>query len=69
MMTAMRTAAYPSVRGKYAYNVNGMPIQTYYRREVVQGAGGAFTIKTAGTVISDYKDPYWQACPAKERSN
>lgn len=67
MMAAMRTADYPSVRGKYAYNVNGMPIQTYYRREVVPGTAGSLTIKTTGPVIAGYKDPYWQACPAGER--
>lgn len=69
MMKAMRTAAYPSVRGKYSYNMNGMPIQTYYRRAVAPGKDGTLAIKTAGTVIADYKDPYWKACPAKERFN
>src|SRR5262249_50073490 len=31
LMKTMRKVSYPSARGAYAYNVNGIPIQTFYK--------------------------------------
>ena len=64
---AMRDAKFASVRGDFQYNVNGIPIQNFYKREVVAGPGGAPMIKTTGVVFANHKDAYWQRCPAKER--
>lgn len=66
-MKAMRHTKYPSVRGPYDYNVNGIPIQDFYKREVVKGPDGKLAIKTVGTVFKNHKDPYWQDCPAANR--
>jgi branched-chain amino acid transport system substrate-binding protein len=66
LMKAMRTVAYPSVRGPYKYNVNGAPIQNFYRREVVLQDGKPF-IKTTGIVYKDYKDSYYNQCPKKNQ--
>jgi len=66
LMRVMRKAAYPSVRGQYRYNVNGMPIQSYYRREVVK-EGDGLHIRTREAVATDVKDPYWEKCPESER--
>jgi branched-chain amino acid transport system substrate-binding protein len=67
LMKAMRKTEFASVRGKFAYNVNGMPIQNFYLREVVKGADGKPTIKTTHTVFTAHKDSYWEQCPAAMR--
>ncbi len=67
LMKAMRKTEFASVRGKFAYNVNGMPIQNFYLREVVKDAGGKPTIKTVRTIVTAHKDSYWEQCPAAMR--
>jgi branched-chain amino acid transport system substrate-binding protein len=64
---ALRHTAYPSTRGPYQYNVNGVPIQNFYLREVVKGADGKATIVTKGAIFEKHKDAYWQQCPANMR--
>lgn len=64
---ALRHTKYDSTRGPYEYNVNGIPIQNYYKREVIKGADGKPTIVTRGTVFTNYKDAYWEKCPADKR--
>ena len=67
IMKAMRKVKYDSVRGPYAYNVNGMPIQNYYKQEVIRGADGKPDIVTRGIIFANYKDAYWETCPADRR--
>ncbi len=67
LMKAMRHMPYPSARGPYEYNVNGIPIQNFYKREVVKNPDGKLWIKTVGVAVKDSKDPYWQECPAESR--
>ncbi len=62
---ALRTTTYDSIRGAYRYNVNGYPIQNFYKREVVKGADGKPTIKMVGTVFKDHKDAYFSKCRSK----
>ena len=64
---AMRDVPFKSVRGPFKLNVNGIPIQNWYKREVVTAADGKPTIVTKGVVLANQKDPYWQQCPAAER--
>jgi branched-chain amino acid transport system substrate-binding protein len=64
---AIRKAKFESVRGAFTYNVNGMPIQNFYLREVVKGADGKPTIVTRGTIFQSHKDAYWEKCPADKR--
>jgi len=64
---AMLKANYDSIRGKYTYNYNGMPIQTFYKREVVAGAGGKPMIQTTGIVFSNHADSYAKRCKRSER--
>lgn len=66
LMKAMRKANYKSVRGKYTYNVNGMPIQNFYRREVFVGSDGKPVIRTTGVVFLNHKDSYTNKCNKKE---
>jgi branched-chain amino acid transport system substrate-binding protein len=67
LMKAMRKVKFESVRGDYSYNVNGMPIQTFYKQEVVKGADGKPDIVTRGVIFANYKDAYWEKCPADKR--
>ena len=64
---AIRKAKFESVRGPFAYNVNGMPIQNFYLREVVKGADGKPAIVTRGAIFQSHKDAYWEKCPADKR--
>lgn len=66
-MKAMRHTPYPSARGPYKYNVNGIPIQDFYKREVVKNADGKLWIKTVGVAVKDSTDPYWKECPEASR--
>jgi branched-chain amino acid transport system substrate-binding protein len=67
MVAAMRKANYPSVRGKYAYNVNHFPIENFYLLKAVAGPtpGGDPVMQIQQTVFKDYKDSYSQACKMK----
>jgi branched-chain amino acid transport system substrate-binding protein len=64
---AFRKTKYDSIRGPYEYNVNGVPIQNFYLREVVKGGDGKPAIVTKGIVFEKHKDAYWEKCPADKR--
>jgi branched-chain amino acid transport system substrate-binding protein len=64
---ALRHTAYPSTRGPYQYNVNGIPIQNFYLREVVRGKDGKPAIVSKGAIFTKHKDSYWEKCPADKR--
>jgi branched-chain amino acid transport system substrate-binding protein len=68
LMRAMRKVTYPSTRGPYTYNVNGMPVQNFYKLEVVKGATGALDIVNRGIAIEKHKDAHWEKCPPDRRS-
>ncbi len=62
----MRRVEFESVRGPFKYNVNGIPIQDWYKLEVVPGQGGP-TIKATDTVFKAHVDSYWKECPEAQR--
>jgi branched-chain amino acid transport system substrate-binding protein len=64
---ALRKADYESIRGRFAFNINGFPIQDYYKFAVVKGADGAPTIKTEGVVFRQHEDAYHAECKATLR--
>ena len=66
-MKVLRHTKFPSARGPYSYNVNGIPIQNFYKREVIRRDDGKLWIATRGIVFQDNKDPFWQQCPAANR--
>lgn len=66
-MKALRHTPYESIRGAYKYNVNGFPIENFYKREVIKGADGKPQIVTRGIVFKDNKDPFWEQCPEANR--
>jgi len=65
MRAAMKSANFPSVRGKFTYGNNHFPIQNFYLREVVTDADGNWTTKVVKTVYENNQDPYASQCPLK----
>lgn len=65
MRDAMRKADFDSVRGKFTYNTNHIPIQNFYKREVVADADGNPQIVTRGVVFENHKDAYYTDCKMK----
>jgi branched-chain amino acid transport system substrate-binding protein len=63
---AMRKAPIESVRGTLKYNVNGFPIQPFYKAVVVKGADGKIGLKTEGK-IWERPDSMTEKCPADKR--
>ena len=65
MRAAMKSANYDSVRGKYTYGNNHMPIQNFYLRKVVKDADGVWTTKITKTVYENHQDVYAKDCKMK----
>lgn len=62
LRAAMKAANYDSVRGKYTYGNNHMPIQNFYLREVVEDDQGRWTTKIVSTVLENHQDSYAAEC-------
>ena len=65
MIRAMEKVTYLPSRGKFRYNRNHIPIQNFYKREVIADADGNPKIVTRGVVLEDHADAYADQCPAK----
>ncbi len=59
---ALKAADFDSVRGRYTYGNNHMPIQNFYLREVVEDSEGRWTTKIVKTVFENHQDPYASQC-------
>jgi len=55
-----------SVRGDLKYNVNGFPIQPYWKIEIVAGADGK-PVKKGRETVFERKDSFWEKCPEAKR--
>jgi len=62
LRAAMMKADYPSVRGKYSYGNNHLPIQNFYLRQVAVDGDGNWTLKTVSTVFKNHQDSYASEC-------
>ncbi len=62
LIAALEKADYASTRGPYTYNINHIPIQNFYKREVIRGEDGKPTIVIRGVVFENHKDSYYQDC-------
>jgi len=62
LIKAMRKADFPSVRGKFQFNVNNFPIQDFHKLEVVLGSDQKPTIRGVGVAVKDHKDAYYGDC-------
>ncbi|MEM7408292.1 MAG: ABC transporter substrate-binding protein [Pseudomonadota bacterium] len=65
MRDAMRKADFASIRGPFQYNTNHIPIQNFYKREVIADGSGGTKIVTRGVVFENHKDAYHQDCKMK----
>jgi branched-chain amino acid transport system substrate-binding protein len=65
LMAAMLKADFDSVRGRYKYNTNHMPIQNFYLLKAVKGKDGGVEMQIQKTVFKDHKDAYYQDCKMK----
>ena len=65
MRDEMRKANFDSIRGKFTYNINHIPIQNFYKREVVADADGNPKIITTGVVFENHKDAHYKDCKMK----
>ena len=59
---AMKTADFDSVRGKFTYGNNHLPVQNFYLREVIEDADGMWTTKVVETVYENHQDSYASEC-------
>jgi len=59
---ALKAADFDSVRGRYTYGNNHMPIQNFYLREVVEDSEGRWTTKIVKTVYENHQDPHASKC-------
>ena len=62
LRAALKAADFDSVRGRYSYGNNHMPIQNFYLREVVADDQGRWTTKIVSTVLTNHQDPYASEC-------
>lgn len=62
MRAAMKQADFPSVRGKFTYGNNHMPIQNFYTRTVVEDKDGNWTTTINETVLENHQDIYASEC-------
>jgi len=63
---ALKAADFKSVKGKFRFNHNHMPIQNFYSFEVVKdGNKDRYTHKTVAIAMADAIDAYEAACPMK----
>lgn len=66
MRAAMRKADFPSVRGKFTYGNNHMPIQDFYLREVVKDSDGNWTTKITQKIYTAHQDVFASKCKMKK---
>jgi branched-chain amino acid transport system substrate-binding protein len=65
MVAAMRKADFPSLRGKFEYNVNHHPIQNFYLLKTEKLKNGDIEMRIQKTVFEKHKDSYYQDCKMK----
>ena len=66
MIAAMRKANYNSIRGKFKFNVNHVPIQNFYLLKAVAGPKGKPPVmEIQQTIFKNHKDAYYKECKMK----
>jgi branched-chain amino acid transport system substrate-binding protein len=65
MVTALRKADYDSIRGRYQFNVNHHPIQSFYLLKAVKGGQDGAEMRIEKKVFENHKDSYYQECKMK----
>ena len=66
LIAAMRKANFNSVRGKFAYNVNHLPIQDFYLLKAVKSSNAdGVEMHIEQKAFEKHKDAYYQDCKMK----
>jgi branched-chain amino acid transport system substrate-binding protein len=66
LVAAMRKASFNSVRGKFAYNVNHLPIQDFYLLKAVKSSNAdGVEMHIEQKAFEKHKDAYYQDCKMK----
>jgi branched-chain amino acid transport system substrate-binding protein len=61
---ALEKADFKSVRGKFRFGNNHIPIQNFYLQEAVKDGDG-YALKTVATIVEDNQDRFHDKCPMK----
>jgi branched-chain amino acid transport system substrate-binding protein len=61
MRREVEKANFPSVRGKFKYGPNHIPIQNFYLQEAVKD-GDDYRLKTIATIVENDQDKHFQKC-------
>jgi branched-chain amino acid transport system substrate-binding protein len=61
---AIEKADFKSVRGKFRFGNNHIPIQNFYLQEAVKD-GDNYSLKTVATIVEDNQDQFHDKCPMK----
>jgi branched-chain amino acid transport system substrate-binding protein len=62
---ALKAADFPSIRGKFRFNHNQLPIQDFYVFNIGKDDKGRYIHKTAAKVLTDHQDAYHSQCQMK----
>jgi branched-chain amino acid transport system substrate-binding protein len=62
---ALEKADFKSVRGKFKFNTNHIPIQNFYLQEPVKDQDGNYVLKTVATIVEDNQDRFVTQCHMK----
>ena len=62
---ALEKADFNSVRGKFRFNTNHIPIQNFYLQEAVKDQDGNFVLKTVATIVEENQDRFVTQCHMK----
>lgn len=65
-LKALATAPFESVRGKFRFNRNRFPIQSFYLSKVARGDDGMLGNQLESTIVEDHADSYVDACKMSE---
>jgi branched-chain amino acid transport system substrate-binding protein len=61
-IAALEKANFKSVRGKFSFNTNHFPIQSWYLARIVKGSDGAYYRNPVKTIFADHKDAAAAEC-------
>jgi hypothetical protein len=59
---AMEKADFESVRGKFRFGINHIPIQNFYLQEAIKDGDG-YVLKTVATIVEDSQDRFPRSMP------
>ncbi len=63
LRAALQAADFTSLRGDFAFNNNGYPIQDFYLLQVAKREDGKFQTEIVEKIFDDYGDVYAENCP------